>query len=131
MRKDYGLYLCAILCLLVLASTWSNYRGYSLRLSDWSNVDYADWATNNPVAEYYTGNPVKLFRNNTYGDYINDFKRKDTLYVAIDYYALLPVAINIIPLEILAVDGALFEKGGVSVWRTYIVEDTVLVWERK
>ena len=129
MRKDFGLYLCVVSCFIVLILTWNDHRGYSSMLSDWENKK-CDWATNATVYKYISGDSVRFYRTAYMQKFINELIEKKELSVGIDYYALMYVCKDMIPVKIIQERGAELSQGKVFVY-TVTLEDTLMYWREQ
>ena len=95
-------------------------------LSDWENKK-CDWATNSTIVEYYTGEKIGKYRVQYFQNFINDLVKKKELRVGIDYYALMYVCKDMIPVEILQYRQQQLRDGEVFVYTVTLV-DTIMYW---
>jgi len=98
-------------------------------LSDWEGIE-CDWATNSTSARYYSGKKVKRYRAKYYNEFVQDLVEKRKLTVGIDYYALMYVCKDIIPLQVIQEHGAELSQGKVFVYEVFL-QDSTLYWRAK
>jgi hypothetical protein len=126
MPKDYGLYLLLTSCLIVLSLTWTDYKGYSVNLSNWQGIE-CDWATNMPTSTYYQKKAVGSFRTRNAEAFYKAIVKKGWLRVGIDYYALMGVCSGMIPPNILQNRQRQLIEGQVFVY-TITLQDSLYYW---
>ena len=130
MRKDFGTFLLLGFCLILAISTWTDYKGYSGSVSDWSKIGHVDYATNRYCYWYYhRDNKVpEYFRLKNTKNIAKDLYRCDSLIVGLDYYALMGVCYGMIPPALLNKYGRGLRNGRVYRFEISLV-DSLVMWK--
>ncbi len=68
--------------------------------SDWRGKPRADWSTNVPVCDYYTGSHSNSLREPQWEQFKTELQSGDTLIIGVDFYGL-NMSFTLLPLQFL------------------------------